>query len=98
MTEAHYQTRYFTSYSGIKLPLKLVGEITDGDMNNRNTFYESHFNEQGQLCQCRKIIYGETELVHHYRYHDNGQLKQAIITAKDDVTTLNYSKQGQLIP
>jgi hypothetical protein len=31
-------SRYFVSYSGIKLPLKLVNEITETSLNNRNTY------------------------------------------------------------
>lgn len=38
MTETALACRYFTSYSGIKLPLKLVGELDAADMRNRNPF------------------------------------------------------------
>ena len=37
MTATAASTRYFTSYSGIKLPLKLVVELMPDDMRNRNT-------------------------------------------------------------
>ena len=98
MMNNSYQVRYFTSYSGVKLPLKLVGEIASDDMANRNTYFEGSFNEQAQICICRKIVYAETDLEHHYFYHDNGQLKQAIIIEdEDDQTTLIFDENGQMI-
>ena len=37
--------RYFVSYSGVKLPLKLVNEITEDD-----EVREIHFNELGEMA------------------------------------------------
>ena len=51
--------RYFVSYSGIKLPLKLINEITETALHNRNTYFCGHFDEQDQLIRCQKIVYGE---------------------------------------
>ena len=42
------------SYSGIKLPLKLVNEITEASLNNRNTYYRGYFAAQERL----KILSG----------------------------------------
>ena len=39
-------SRYFVSYRGIKLPLKLVNEITEASLNNRNTYYRGYFDVQ----------------------------------------------------
>ena len=39
--------RYFTTYSGIALPFKLVGELEASEINNRNTFYQGCFNSDG---------------------------------------------------
>lgn len=44
--EQQTEVRYFVSYSGIKLPLKLVNEITEASLNNRNTYYRGYFNPQ----------------------------------------------------
>lgn len=71
--------RYFTSYSGARLPLKLVGELDEGDMRNRNTYFRGDFNDAGQLIACEKIVYGETEFRHDYRYHPDGRLARAEI-------------------
>ncbi len=72
-------TRYFTSYSGTKLPLNLVGEIAADAMRNRNTFFRGTYDTAGQLLSCEKIVYGETEMRHDYRYHDDGRLARAEI-------------------
>ncbi len=93
-----FKTRYFSSYSGVKLPLKLVGEIAEEDMGNRNTYYQASFDQLDRLCICRKIVYGENELQHQYSYYDNGVLKQAIISEdEDEVTTLNFDASGNPI-
>ncbi|MBP5986847.1 MAG: hypothetical protein KA538_06640 [Azonexus sp.] len=79
MTETAQACRYFTSYSGVKLPLKLVGELDDGDMRNRNTYFRGQFDSNEQLIICEKIVYGETEFRHDYRYHPDGRLAHAEI-------------------
>lgn len=84
MTANTNSTRYFTSYSGAKLPLKLVGELAADDMRNRNTFFRGSYDSAGQLICCEKIVYGETELRHDYRYHPDGRLAQAVIDDGDD--------------
>lgn len=86
---------FYTSYSGIKLPLKLVGEISQESMGNRNTYFEGHFDADGRLSICRKIVYGETEVEHRYSYHDNGHLKQAIIIEEDEQNILNFSAEEE---
>lgn len=84
--------RYFVSYSGIKLPLKLVNEITEDSLHNRNTYFCGHFDAHNRLVRCQKIVYGEAESEHVYSYHDNGALKQADIIEDDETRTLNFSE------
>jgi len=79
MTETAQTCRYFTSYSGVKLPLKLVGELDEADMRNRNTYFRGRFNATDQLIACEKIVYGESEFRHDYRYHPDGRLARAEI-------------------
>ena len=54
-------------------------ELADGDMRNRNTYFRGDFNDAGQLIACEKIVYGETEFRHDYRYHPDGRLARAEI-------------------
>ncbi len=91
MTAEHDTTRYFTSYSGVRLPLKLVGELTSEDMRNRNTFYRGSFDAEGRLMRCEKVVYGEVEVFHDYRYHPDGRLAQALIhDANGEEERLDY--------
>lgn len=93
-----YQIRCYTSYSGISLPLNLVSEITEQDLRNRNTYFQGCYDKDDRLCICRKIVYGETEFEHRYSYHENGRLKQALISEEEnELTTLNFDEQGHAV-
>lgn len=82
--------RYFVSYSGIKLPLKLVNEINQAGLQNRNTYYCGYYDAAERLLRCQKIVYGEVESEHIYSYYANGALKQAQITEDDETKQINY--------
>lgn len=84
-------TRYFTSYSGTKLPLNLVGELAADDMRNRNTFFRGTYDPAGLLLSCEKVVYGETEVRHDYKYHPDGRLAVAEIDdGSGDVNVVEY--------
>jgi hypothetical protein len=83
--------RFFVTYTGVKLPFKLVNELLASEVENRNTFFRGYFDALDRLTGFDKIAYSEVELKHRYAYHDNGKLKQAEITDIDDeVTVLNF--------
>ena len=83
--------RFFVTYTGVKLPFKLVNELQASEVENRNTFFRGYFNAQDLLTGFDKIAYSEVELKHRYEYHDNGKLRQAEITDIDgEVTVLNF--------
>jgi Family of unknown function (DUF6156) len=87
--------RYFVSYSGIKLPLKLVNELLDNDRDNRNTFFRATYDNLGRMIRCEKLVYGESELSHEYEYYENGALKRAeIVDADGELTVLTYDLDG----
>lgn len=91
MPDNNLPYRYFTSYSGAKLPLKLVGELTADDMRNRNTYYRGTFDAAERLICCEKIVYGETESRHIYAYHADGQLARAEIEdGGDEPNVIDY--------
>ena len=56
-------TRYFTSYSGAGLPLRLVGELAAADRRNRNTYYAGTFNAEGRLTRCEKLVTAKSRSV-----------------------------------
>ena len=91
MPENPTAVRYFTSYSGAKLPLKLVGELAAGDMRNRNTYFRGSFDVAGHMLRCEKIVYGEAEFRHDYRYYPDGRLAQAVIDdGSDEPAVIDY--------
>lgn len=98
MPNEQYECRYFVSYSGVKLPLKLVNEMQGSDRANRNTFFCGFYDDQQRLMRCEKRVYGEIELLHIYSYDDNGVLRRAEITDMDgEINELIFDEQGQSI-
>lgn len=95
--EPQKQYRFFVSYSGVKLPLNLVNEITEANLANRNTYYRGCYDLNNNLLLCQKIVYGEVESEHRYEYHDNGVLRQAQITEDDETLEINYNEAGKAI-
>ena len=93
--ETSRTTRYFVTYSGVKLPFKLVSELHASEVENRNTYFHGHFDKQDRLTGFDKLAYGEIELQHRYTYHDNGKLSTAEITDIDgEVTMLVFDAEG----
>jgi hypothetical protein len=96
-SEEQTECHYFVSYSGIKLPLKLVNEISEVGLINRNTYYRGYFDAQDKLLLCQKIVYGEVESEHQYQYFNNGVLRQAQITEDDEVNLIQYNELGEMV-
>lgn len=77
-------SRYFVSYSGVKLPLKLVNPLEPEEIENRNTFFCAYYNSEGQMVACEKRVYGEVESMHRYEYYPSGAIKSALIEMGGD--------------
>lgn len=98
MEKVQQACQFFVSYTGVKLPLKLVNPIEADALSNRNTFIRAYFNDAGLLTGFDKMVYGEVELAHRYVYHDTGILKQAEIAMLDeDTVTLCFGEAGSLL-
>jgi len=98
-SEAGEECRFFASYSGVKLPLKLVNAIEAEALSNRNTFIRAYFDRVGTLKGFDKIVYGEVELAHRYDYHASGRLSRAqIIMLDEDPVILRFDPSGVQIP
>ena len=88
-------SRYFVTYTGVKLPFHLVSELQEHEVQNRNTWFKGYFDAQDRLTGFDKLTYGEIELMHRYEYHDNGRLSVAEITDIDgEVTMLVFDENG----
>jgi len=89
-------TRFFVTYTGVKLPFKLVNELQAAEVENRNTYFRGLFDGQGRLNGFDKLAYGEIELMHRYSYRDDGKLSTAEITDIDgEVTLLTFAAEGK---
>jgi hypothetical protein len=88
-------TRYFLTYTGVTLPFNLVTPLRADEIENRNTYFRGHYDAEGRLTGFDKMVYGEVELAHRYRYGADGALSQAeIIDIDGDCTTLEFTLTG----
>ena len=71
--------RYFLSYTGITLPLKLTGELQASDLRNRNTWFEACYDAEGRVLSITKQVYAEVEMSHRYEYDPSGALCRTTI-------------------
>jgi hypothetical protein len=91
--------RYFVTYSGARLPIRLIDELCEADLRNRNTFVRGHFDGEGRLVLCEKVVYSHVELTHRYAYDEDGSLLRATIAAgEDDEIILVRDESGRLSP
>lgn len=98
MDSMKLEGRYFVSYSGVNLPLKLVNELHGDECNNRNTYFLGYYDQNQRLLRCEKRVYGEIELLHHYSYYPSGILQFAEITDADgEVTVLQFDVDGKVL-
>jgi hypothetical protein len=79
--------RYFLSYSGVKLPLKLLSPLNPDELENRNTYFRALYDAADRIVSCEKLVYGEVELEHRYEYGAGGALARAHIRMGDDDPT-----------
>lgn len=92
--------RHFVTFTGRGLPLRLVSPLDGAALANRNTYFRGRFDAAGRIAACQKIVYGELEFEHRYRYHPNGALMGVeIITADGETESLAFDESGaRLVP
>ncbi|WP_043743870.1 DUF6156 family protein [Paramagnetospirillum magneticum] len=90
----HASCRYFVSYSGVKLPLRLVNPLEESDLGHRNTYMKAWFDAADRLVGCDKLVYGDVQISHRYQYHDNGALRRAEIFMDEDLTVMEFDETG----
>lgn len=86
------RTRYFLTYRGVGLPLRLAEELDAAGVEHRGTFFRARYDAQDRLVCCEKVVYGEVELEHLYEYDPEGTLLQAKLTlAGEEPQTLSFA-------
>lgn len=93
---AEQSWRYFVTYSGVKLPLRLVNELAADDLTHRNTFFRAQFDAQDRMVACDKMVYGDVQMSHRYEYAATGLVARAEITMGDEVTVMEFDDAGQV--
>ena len=97
MSKENNQYRYFLTYSGVELPLKLVSPIELNETENRNTYFRAYYDTANRMIHCQKIVYDEIEFEHNYEYYDEGMIRQAhIVDMDDEEKTIQFSQQGDM--
>ncbi|MDQ0505253.1 DUF6156 family protein [Xanthobacter agilis] len=91
---AEASCRYFITYTGVKVPFKLVEPIAAEHLTHRNTFIKAYFDAAGVLTGFDKMVYGEVELAHRYAYHANGRLSRADVTMDEETVILAFDESG----
>ena len=92
----HDAWHYFVTYTGVKLPLRLITPLDPADVKNRNTYMRAYFDAGERMTVCQKIVYGEIELEHRYRYHDNGAVMQVEISfAGEESGSMRFDRDGK---
>jgi hypothetical protein len=84
--------QYFLTYSGVKLPVRLVNPLSEAELANRNTYIRAQFGDGQRLMQFDKVVYGEVELTHRYHYHENGTLLSAEILMGDERRVVRFDE------
>jgi len=99
MTDETFENcRYFLTYTGVKLPLTLLNELTPGQLENRITFFQGSYDAEDRLVRLRKRVYGEIEMEHRYEYDPGGVLRRAeIIDVDGEVTVMAFDGEGKLL-
>ncbi len=89
--------RHFVSYTGVKLPVKMVNPLELADLSNRNTYIVARFDAQDRLTGFEKMVYGEIEISHKYEYDADGVLRRAEIYMDEETTEMLFDAQGALL-
>jgi len=76
--------RFFASFVGIYLPLRLRSELEPSAIIHSNTYFIAYYDDIGRLTRCDKMVYGDRILSHVYEYYASGLLKSAGVRSDDD--------------
>jgi hypothetical protein len=94
MAEDGGSWRYFVTYSGVKLPLKLVSPLDASELNFRDTFLRARFDAEDRIVELEKLVHSEVQLHHRYEYSAAGTLARAEITVGDETMVREFGESG----
>lgn len=80
------ECRHFATYTGVKLPLKLITPLDADDLERRMTYFRGYYDADSRLVALEKVVYGEVEFEHRYQYYADGRIKSAELSEPDEET------------
>ena len=83
-TKQNLTCRHYVSYTGVGLPLKLITPLDDATLDGRITYFRGYYDEGELLIAVEKVVYGEVEFEHRYRYDADGRIKSAELREPDE--------------
>jgi len=92
--EGDAEVRFYVTYTGVRMPFRLVELIPAEQLTHRNTFIRAYFDAAGVLTGFDKMVYGEIELAHRYAYHGTGALCRAEVTMDEETVVLAFDETG----
>jgi len=78
-----YTCRHYVTYTGVKLPLKLVSPIEGETLDGRITYIRAYYDKENNLVGLEKVVYDEIEFEHRYTYYSDGRIKSAVLIEPD---------------
>lgn len=88
--ERQVEIRYYGTFSGYNIPLKLSEELTQPEALRRKSYYVGFYNETQSLFRVEKYLNGSLFFQHNYFYHENGSIRENRIVNSDGITTTNH--------
>ncbi len=87
--------RFFASFRGVNLPLRLVSELDGEAILHRGIFFVAYYDDEERMIGCDKYVQGCPTLSHRYEYHPGGTLKRAVVnTAGNEQGAVFFDETG----
>ena len=89
--------KYYRTFSGYSLPLKLIEPFTKEEaLCSGSAYYIGHFDQNNMLIKIEKMHKGKLLFTHVYGYYPNGSIKRLENTPAEGKTVIKeYDERGK---
>lgn len=95
--EMKSSVKYFRSFAGYSIPLRLVDEILKEEADELAAYLVAEYDLDGKITAVVKMLSKRQSFKHRYDYFDNGNLRRVRILREDGkVTVHEYDIGGNL--
>lgn len=84
------ETKYFATFSGYNIPLKLTEEIPKELALKRDAYYVGFYDEDQRLTCVEKYLDGALFFRHSYFYREDGSLRESKTVNSEGIETVSY--------